>query len=411
MNTMALPELRLLPGRHKRVRAGHPWVFSNEIAMDARARALPPGGIVRLVAAGGEFLALAGFNPRTLIAARVLTWRADEPVDRDFLARRLAAALALRERLYPGGFYRLVHAEADGLPGIVIDRYGDLLAVQLNTATAETLRAPLLDALGQVLAPRRVVLRNDSPSRALEGLERGVEAGGLEATGSEADSADARSDAEERTTIRENEAEFLADPGAGQKTGWFFDQRENRARVAALARGARVLDAYCYAGGFGVLAAVRGARAVVLLDRSQAALDLAMAAAARNGVADRCEAMRGEAFAELERLGTAGERFGVVVVDPPAFVKSRKDLGAGARGYRKLARLSSALVESGGTLFIASCSHHMEVAAFAAEVARGIEEAGRRGRILASTGAGMDHPVHPHLPESAYLKAQLIQLD
>jgi 23S rRNA (cytosine1962-C5)-methyltransferase len=409
MNAMVIPELRLLPGRHKRVRAGHPWVFSNEIAMDARARALPPGGIVRLVAASGEFLALAGFNPRTLIAARVLTCRADETVDRDFLARRLAAALALRERLYPGGFYRLVHAEADGLPGIVIDRYGDLLAVQLNTATAETLRAPLLDALGQVLSPRRIVLRNDSPSRVLEGLARGVEADG--AGDVDPGPADGDGDPGSPTTIRENDAEFLADPGAGQKTGWFFDQRENRARVAALARGARVLDAYCYAGGFGVLAAVRGARAVMLLDRSQAALDLALAAARHNGVAERCEAVRGEAFAELERLGAAGERFGIVVADPPAFVKSRKDLGAGARGYRKLARLSAALVEPGGMLFIASCSHHMDAVAFAAEVARGIEEAGRRGRILAATGAGMDHPVHPHLPESAYLKGQLIQLD
>jgi 23S rRNA (cytosine1962-C5)-methyltransferase len=250
----AMPELRLLPGRHKRVRAGHPWVFSNEIAMDARARGLPPGGLVRLAAANGEFVALAGFNPRTLIAARVLARDPAARIDRAFLARRLAAALELRERLHPGGFYRLVHAEADGLPGVVVDRFGDLVSVQLNTATAELLRADLLAALQELLAPRRIVLRNDAPSRALEGLDLAVETPG------------AASDDDGRIEIRENGAVFLADLRAGQKTGWFFDQRENRARVAGLSAGARVLDAYCYAGGFGVLAALRGAREVVLLE-------------------------------------------------------------------------------------------------------------------------------------------------
>jgi 23S rRNA (cytosine1962-C5)-methyltransferase len=395
----AMPELRLLPGRHKRVRAGHPWVFSNEIAMDARARGLPPGGLVRLAAANGEFVALAGFNPRTLIAARVLARDPAARIDRAFLARRLAAALELRERLHPGGFYRLVHAEADGLPGVVVDRFGDLVSVQLNTATAELLRADLLAALQELLAPRRIVLRNDAPSRALEGLDLAVETPG------------AASDDDGRIEIRENCAVFLADLRAGQKTGWFFDQRENRARVAGLSAGARVLDAYCYAGGFGVLAALRGAREVVLLDRSEAALDLATAAARRNGVGERCRALRGDAFAELERLGAAGEIFDVVIADPPAFAKSRKDAGAAARGYRKLARLCAALTAPGGILFVASCSHHMETSAFAAELARGLADAGRNGRILASVGAAMDHPVHPHLPESAYLKGQMLQLD
>ena len=393
-----LPELRMLPGRHKRLRDGHPWAFSNEIAMDAAARALPPGGRVRLVSANGEFLAIAGFNPRTLIAARVLSRVAEPPPMRALLAGRLRAALALRERLHPGGFYRLVHAEADGLPGVVVDRYGDVLSVQLNAALAEAMREDLLAALDEVLSPRRVVLRNDSPSRALEGLALVVE----EARGGAGDGP---------VELRENGARFLADLGEGQKTGWFFDQRENRARVAALADGARVLDAYCYAGGFGVLAACRGASEVVLLDRSERALALAMSAAGLNGVEARCRALRGEAFAELERMAAAGERFDVVVADPPAFVKSRKDIGPGARGYRKLARLSAALVAPGGFLFAASCSHHVGPELFAEQVARGLDDAGRGGRILASTGAGADHPVHPHLPESAYLKGQLLQLN
>lgn len=396
--TAGLPELRMLPGRHKRLRDGHPWAFSNEVAMDAAARALPPGGRVRLVTANGEFLAVAGFNPRTLIAARVLSREASPPPVRALLEERLRAALALRERLHPGGFYRLVHAEADGLPGIVVDRYGDVLSVQLNAALAEAMRDELLAALDGLLAPRRVVLRNDSPARALEGLPLAVE----EMRGGGADGL---------VELRENDARFLADLGEGQKTGWFFDQRENRARVAALAGGARVLDAYCYAGGFGVLAACRGAAEVVLLDRSERALSLATAAAGLNGVSARCRALRGEVFGELERMAAAGERFDVVVADPPAFVKSRKDLGAGARGYRKLARLSATLVAPGGFLFAASCSHHVGPELFAEQVARGLDDAGRGGRILATTGAGADHPVHPHLPESAYLKGQLLQLD
>lgn len=396
MSSALPPALRLLPGHHKRVRHGHPWVFSNEIAMDAAARALPPGGIVRLVAASGEELGLASFNPRTLIAARMLGRDPAVAIDAAFVRDRLAAALVLRERLYPGGFYRLVHAEADGLPGCVIDRYGDVLAVQLNTAGAEHLRALLLATLGEMLSPRAIVLRNDAPARRLEGLPEAVETIGT---------------IDGETPVVENAATFLADLGGGQKTGWFFDQRENRARVAALAGGARLLDAYCYAGGFGVLAACRGADEVTLLDRSEGALALAMSAAARNGVEARCRPLRGEVFAELERLAASGERFGVVVADPPAFVKSKKDLGAGARGYRKLARLAAALVAPGGFLFVASCSHHVDVPLFAEQVARGLDDAARTGRILCSSGAGADHPVHPHLPESAYLKAQLFQLD
>lgn len=396
MSNTLPPELRLLPGHQKRVRQGHPWVFSNEIAMDAAAKALPPGSAVRLVSANGEFLGTASFNPHTLIAARVLTRDAAVAIDGAFVTSRLQAALALRERLHPGGFYRLIHAEADGLPGVIVDRYGDVLAVQLNTAGAERLREELLTALRELLAPRRIVLRNDAPSRRIEGLAEAVETIG---------------DAEEETVIRENAAEFLADLGGGQKTGWFFDQRENRARVAALASEARVLDAYSYAGGFGVLAACRGASTVTLLDRSEGALALAMRAAARNGVEARCTALRGEVFAELERLAAAGERFDIVVADPPAFVKSKKDLGPGARGYRKLARLAAALVAPGGFLFAASCSHHVDVPLFAEQVSRGLDDAARSGRILCTTGAGADHPVHPHLPESAYLKAQLFQLD
>jgi 23S rRNA (cytosine1962-C5)-methyltransferase len=241
------------------------------------------------------------------------------------------------------------------------------------------------------------VLRNDSPARALEGLplEWRIAAGELAGP----------------VEIIENSARFVVDPGVGQKTGWFFDQRDNRRFMASLSAGARVLDVYCYAGGFAVQAALGGADAVLALDSSEPALTLAAAAAERNGVGERCRFQRADAFGELARLVDRGERFDVVIADPPAFVKTKKDMGPGLRGYRKLARFAAALVAPQGLLFIASCSHNVEPAEFAEAVRRGLEDAGRSGRILRSAGAAPDHPVHPWLPESAYLKAQVLALD
>jgi 23S rRNA (cytosine1962-C5)-methyltransferase len=209
----------------------------------------------------------------------------------------------------------------------------------------------------------------------------------------------------------ENGVRFLADLAGGQKTGWYFDHRENRALVARFARDARVLDLYSYLGGFGIQAAAAGAAEVVMVDRSEPALALAERSAALNGVAEKCRLVRANVFGEMERRAAAGERFDVVVADPPAFVKSKKDLRAGARGYRKLARLAAALVAPGGLLFTASCSHHMGGDPFTEELRRGIAAAGRTGRILYAGGAGPDHPVHLHLPENAYLKTRLVQLD
>jgi 23S rRNA (cytosine1962-C5)-methyltransferase len=392
-----LPLIRLLPSRHKRVRGGHPWVYSNEIAMDEAAKKLPLGSLVRLQAANGEPLGLAMFNPHTLIAARMLARDDATCIDQAFLEAKLRAALELRERLYPGGYYRLIHAEADGLPGVIVDRYGALVVVQPNTAGIARLLPELLAALDAVIDPTTVVLRGDTAARKLEGLEDEVRVtkGALDGL----------------SELVENDARFVVDLSGGQKTGWFYDQRENRAAVARRAKDARVLDTYAYAGGFAVTAALAGAREVIAIDRSQAALDLAAESARRNQVAARCSFRRAEAFEELERMDAAGERFDVVVADPPAFVKSRKDLQAGARGYRKLARLAGALVSPRGFLFMASCSHNLDRAGFDEMVALGLRDIGRSGRILRSSGAGADHPVHPMLPESAYLKGSLLQLD
>lgn len=393
-----VPRVFLRPGGDRRVGRGNPWVFSNEVRMDEGAKALAPGTVATVHRVDGKPLGVGTFNPHALIAFRIFDRDAVIPVDTQFLAGRLRRALALRERLFEAPYYRLAHAEADGLPGLVVDRYGDSLVLQANTAGMEALTPLLLGALDEVLAPACVVVRNDAPARALEGLERTVRI----AKGAVPEAGFA---------VEEGGLSFPVDPVAGQKTGWFYDQRPNRAFVAPLARGGRVLDVYCHSGAFAVAAAAAGATAVNGVDTSEPALALARRAAEANGVGGRCTFERSEAFADLERRLAAGERYRLVVADPPAFARSKKEVPTAQRGYRKLARLAAAAVEPGGVLFVASCSHAVAADAFAAEVAAGVARAGRSGRILRTAGAGSDHPVHPHLPETAYLKTLTLQLD
>jgi 23S rRNA (cytosine1962-C5)-methyltransferase len=391
------PLVAMQPKRDMRLRLGHPWAFSNEIIMDAAAKALPAGSLVNLTSAGGDRLGAAFFNPHMLIAGRILTTDAAAVIDRGWFAARIAAALALRQRLYERPFYRLIHAEADGLPAIVIDRMGDVLVVQLNAAGPDAARDDIVGALVDTLSPKAIVLKNDSPARAFEGLETGVSLAYGESAGP--------------IEIIENGARFLIDPLEGQKTGWFYDQRDSRAFVAHLAAGARVLDAYCYGGGFGIQAALAGAQSVTLLDSSAPALAAACVSADLNGVAARCATRHQEVFAAFDDMAKAGDTFDIVIVDPPAFAKSRKDVPAALKGYRKLARQAASRVAPGGILFAASCSHNVGVPDFGEAVARGLADAGRTGRILRSGAAGADHPVHPMLPESAYLKSLVIALD
>jgi 23S rRNA (cytosine1962-C5)-methyltransferase len=391
------PRVTLLAGRHRRAEGGHPWIFSNEVQMDAATKALAPGSLVTLLRADDSPLGLAMFNPHTLLAARLLDRDAARPIGRRFLARRIGRALKLRERLFDVPYYRLVHAEADGLPGLVVDRFGAVLVVQSNAAGMARLEPVVLDALGELLRPEVIVLRNDSPARGLEGLPP--------------DARVAKGSLDGAVAVHENGAVFRADLLAGQKTGWFFDQRDNRRFIGALARGSRVLDLYCFTGGFAVQAARAGAAAVLGIDRSEAALALATATAELNGVGRTCSFRRAEAFAEAAGLAARGERFDIVVADPPAFAKSRKDVPAALRGYRKLARLAASVTAGGGILFVASCSFHVGAAEFADAVRRGLADAGRAGRILRLAGADADHPIHPALPESAYLKTLTLALD
>ena len=305
--------------------------------------------------------------------------------------------MALRETLFSVPYYRLIHAEADGLPGTIIDRYGDTLVLQVNTAGIENLLPALLSALDKVLDPKTVVLRNDTPSRLLEGLECYDKVVKGELNGP--------------IKVIEHGATFFAELQEGQKTGWFFDQRDNRKLAASFAKDADVLDCYSFAGGFTVQSALAGAKSVTTVDRSQTALDLAAMAAAENGVADKCTFVKAEVFNHLAKLANEGVTFDLVIVDPPAFVKSKKDLQQGSKGYRKLARLAAKLVKPGGYLVAASCSHHMDIDNFADQMRKGLLDASRTSRLLFTRGAGPDHPVHPFLPESEYLKLQLYTLD
>lgn len=393
----ARPTVRLKPREGRRLRAGAPWVFSNEVVMDAATKALAPGMLVQVLGDDGRAFGTFYFNPRSLIALRRLDAAPHAAIDEVWFAAHLSHACAIREALYDTPFYRLVHAEGDRLPGLTVDRFDDTLVVQVTTAGMEALTVPLLAALDAMLAPQAIVLRNDAPARALEGLDREVRT--------------AKGEMPAHLALEENGLRYFADLGHGQKTGWYYDQRDNRAFMAVLANGRSVLDAYSYAGGFALAAAKAGAREVVAVDSSAPALALGEEAAAANKLSSRCRFVKADVFEELERLAAAKETFEVVVVDPPPFVRARKDLEAGAKAYRKLARLAAAVTAPGGFLLLASCSHNMPPERFAAECAAGIARAGREASLLRQAGAGPDHPVHPALPETAYLKALVYALD
>lgn len=383
------PVIRVKPREGKRARSGAPWLFSNEIEM---AKQLPPGAVVNVVGDDGQPFGTGFFNAKSLIAVRLLDRALDVAVDEAFFTAKLARAAAIRDAIFAAPYYRLVHAEGDGLPGLTIDRFADVVTVQITTAGMEAAKDLILAALKKVVAPTKIILRADAPARALEGLESYVEAEGGG-----------------RITIEENGVTYFADAGAGQKTGWYYDQREHRAFMAKLAKGKTVLDAYSYVGGFGLAAAKAGAKAVTGLESSTPAVGFAEEAAKAGNL--KANFVKADVFEELERRVAAKETFDVVIGDPPPFVKAKKDLETGAKAYRKLAKLAAQATAPGGFLFLASCSHNIAMDRFAHECAFGIARSGRQARLIQQGGAGPDHPAHPMLPESAYLKALIYALD
>ncbi|MCB1845305.1 MAG: class I SAM-dependent rRNA methyltransferase [Halioglobus sp.] len=383
--------LFLRRGAERRLRGGHLWVYSNEVDTErSRLTGFAAGDAVAVRDNGGHLMGSAYMDPQSLICARLYTHREERALDRDFCVARLRSALALRERFFDLPYYRLIYGDSDGLPGVVLDRYGECLVLQLNNPGLEPYREVLRDAIAQVLAPAAVLLRRDSRSRREQGGEDASETllGTLP----------------EQLSLEENGCLFRVPASSGQKTGWFYDHRLSRARLAQLAAGARVLDVYCYMGGWGLQAAVAGARDVSFVDSSAPALDAVLANAALNGVAERVRTLRGGAPDVMSELRAAGERFDIVVLDPPAFVQRRKDLKKGITAYRRINELALGLLEPGGLLVSASCSMHLARADLIGAMQQAAVRAGCALQIVEQGGQGPDHPVHPAIPETEYLK-------
>lgn len=379
------------------LRHGFPWVYADQLVTDRRTRALPPGALAVLEDAGRTPIALVTVNTASRIIARVIDRDTTAHVDQAWFTKRIARALALRERLHDTPVYRLIHAEADGLPGVVIDRFGDVAVIQPNAAWAETHLQALTDALAACTGVTTIVKNGAGRARALEGLadETCVLLGAVS----------------DPVPVQMNGATYLADVLGGQKTGLFLDQRDNHAFAARLGRGARVLDVFCHVGGFGLAALAAGAKSVLAVDGSAPALALATAGATASGMARRFSTRQGDAFAVMETLAQDGASFEMVICDPPAFAPSKPALAAGLRAYERVARLAAPLVAPGGYLALCSCSHAADLAAFRTACSRGIGRAGRTAQILHTGFAGPDHPMLPQLAESGYLKALFFRLD
>jgi len=399
MMTDDLPRVRLMPKANARaIRHGFPWVYANELVTDRRTKALAPGSLAVLEDSGRVEMGLVAVNPMSRIICRMLDRDAGAVIDRAWFAARISRALELRERLYEAPFYRLIHAEADGLPGVVIDRFGDAAVIQPNAAWAEVLIEELAAALVEVTGVTTVLKNAAGRTRSLEGLDdaSAVLVGAAPATA---------------LPVPMNGATYMADLTGGQKTGLFYDQRPNHAFAARLvAPGARVLDVFSHVGGFALAMLAAGAGQALAVDGSAPALELAEAGAAAGGMAERFAIRQGDAFDVMTALAAEGAQFDVVVCDPPAFAPNKQALDAGLRAYERVARLAAALVAPGGYLGLCSCSHAADLANFRGASARGIGKAGRRGQLLHTGFAGPDHPQLPQLAETAYLKALFFRL-
>ena len=398
MDARALPVVRLRPKANARaIRHGFPWVYADELALDRRTRGLVPGAMAVLQDADRADLGVVTVNVNSKIVARVMDGDAGAVIDRAWLAARLRRALAMRERLFDAPFYRLVHAEADGLPGTVIDRFDAAAVIQPNAAWADRMLDDLSAALAEVTGVSTIVMNGLGRARGLEGLDERTEVltGAVPAP----------------IQVPMNGATYLADLTGGQKTGLFYDQRPNHAFAQHLSRGARVLDVFSHVGGFGLAALAGGADHATCVDGSAAALALSQGGARAMGCDARLTTRQGDAFAVMEAMAAEGQRFDVVICDPPAFAPAKQALEAGLRAYERLARLAAPLVAPGGYLCLCSCSHAADLAAFRNASARGIGRGGRRMQLIHTGFAGPDHPMLPQLAESGYLKSLFFRLD
>ena len=396
MSAAPLPVVRLTPKANLRaIRRGFPWIYANELVLDRRTKALVPGTVALLEDTERKPVGLVGVTPASKIAARMLDRDDQAEIGRDWLATRLRRALELRERIYDAPFYRLVHAEADGMPGVIIDRFGDTCVVQPNAAWAELLLPDLTQALADVTGVTNILKNAGSRGRSLEGLD-------------DADAVLLGSAPDAPVPVEMNGATYMADLTGGQKTGLFYDQRENQRFVQRLAEGARVLDVFSHVGGFALAALAGGAQSALAVDGSAPALALAEEGARRMGKS--LETRQGDAFDVLGALNEDAARFDLVICDPPAFAPSKQALENGLRAYERVAKLAAPLVEEGGYLTLCSCSHAADLSAFTGACLRGIGRAGRRAQLIHTGQAGPDHPLLPQLAESGYLKALVFRL-
>ncbi|MBY6163332.1 class I SAM-dependent rRNA methyltransferase [Mameliella alba] len=390
--------LRMKPKANARaIRRGAPWVFDNELVLDRRTKGLAPGSIATLEDGERKPLATVAVNPGSRIVARVLDRDADARIDGAWFTERLRKALSLREAVYDAPFYRLVHAEGDGLPGLVIDRFGDTCVVQPNAAWAEAHLDLLTQALVDVTGVANVLKNAGGRGRALEGLD-------------DVDAVLRGAAPEGPLPVVMNGATYMADLTGGQKTGLFFDQRENHGFVARLAKDRSVLDVFSHVGGFALAALAGGASNALAVDGSAPALTLAEEGAARMGAAERFATRQGDAFDTLDALATENAAFDLVVCDPPAFAPNKPALEKGLRAYERVARLAAPLVQTDGFLVLCSCSHAADLNAFTGACLRGIGRSGRRAQLIHTGYAGPDHPLLPQLAESGYLKALVFRL-
>jgi 23S rRNA (cytosine1962-C5)-methyltransferase len=376
----SLPRLRLKRHEDRRLRRGHHWVYSNEVDNGATPlKGFAAGDMALLEDARGAVLGVVDVEPQQLLCARLLDRHADARCDADWLLGRLRRALALRQRLYVEPYYRLVYGDSDGLSGLVVDRFGDHFVAQLNSAGMQRRVAPLREALEALLPVRSLRLRGDDGT--------------------------ADPDAPGELEVVEEGVRFAFDAAAGQKTGWFYDHRENRTRAAALAPGLRVLDVFSYVGAWGLRAAAGGARGVTCIDSSAPALERAARNAGLNDLDGRLSTRCGDAGALLRAAHEAGERYDMVILDPPALIKRRRDQKSGEAAYRRLNQLAMRLLADDGILVSASCSMHLDESALIGIVRDAAQRSQRLLQVFALGGQGADHPLHPAIAETRYLKA------
>ena len=382
--------LRLRKNEDKRLRTGHNWIFSNEVDTAATPlKGLQAGAPTLIENHQGKAIGTGYVNPNALICARLVSRNPDHPFGPGLFVHRFKVALSLRERLFPEPFYRLVHGDSDGLPGLVVDQYGDIVVVQIATAGMERMKETLVAALEKVLKPKVIVFRNDGAFRRLEHLDEYTEATG---------------DSGGSVELTENGVRFRADVMQGQKTGWFYDQRDNRAKAARYAQGARVLDLFSFSGGFGIQAAKAGATDVLCVDSSGPALEQIQAHAEINGVADRVQTRQGDAFDVLKALREEEERFDLVMVDPPAFIRRKKDIAAGETAYRRINQAAMQVLGRDGILVSSSCSYHLPRFGLQRILNQSARHLDRNLQILEHGHQGRDHPIHPAIAETEYLK-------